>query len=404
MRPPARRPGVLRIVLVLGLLEAFGPFSMDLYLPQLPQLAADLDVPAALAQATMSACMIGLGVGQLIAGPLSDRFGRRRPLLIGVTAFALLSVMCAVAPGIEVLLLARFAQGVAGSAGIVISLAVARDLFSGTELSRMLSLLLLVSGSAPVVAPLIGGQLAAVMDWRGVFWVLGGVGAALLALVVLGLPETLATGDRHTGRAALGGHLGSVLRDRLFLAVLAATAAGGVAFFAYLSMSSFVLQDGFGLTAQTFSLVFAANATASIAGGQCSRLLVTRLGPLRMYLLGASAAALACVALLVLVLCGAGLAGVIAALLVFMFVAGTSGPNGSTLALAQHGARAGTASALLGMSTYVFGPAIVPLASLGGVTATTMAVVMAVAALAAAAFAWYGVRPAAAYVPAAEPG
>ncbi|WP_141872715.1 multidrug effflux MFS transporter [Microbacterium saperdae] len=387
----------LRAMLVLGMLEAFGPLSMDLYLPQLPQLAASLGTTEALGQATMSACMIGLGLGQLVAGPLSDRFGRRRPLMVGVTAFAALSVLCAVAPNIELLLLARFLQGLAGSAGIVICLAIARDQFEGAELSRMLSLLFLVSGTAPIIAPVLGGQLARIMDWRGIFWVLGAIGVVLLLVVVFALPETLRPAERHGGGLrALGGHAGAVVRDRLFLAVLCAAAGGGVAFFTYLSMSSFVLQDEFGLSPQTFSLAFAAGALASIVGSQTSRLVVRRWGPLRVYLGGVTATLIATAAFLVLALTGTGVLGVVIALIGFMLCSGIGGPNGQTLALAHHGSRAGTASALLGMATFLFGPVLAPVAAgIGGTNAVTMAVTMAIAAAVAALAAWAFVRPAA---------
>ncbi|MBO9624796.1 MAG: multidrug effflux MFS transporter [Microbacterium sp.] len=389
--------GTVHAMLVLGLLEAFGPLSMDLYLPQLPQLAASLGASEALGQATMSACMIGLGLGQLVAGPLSDRFGRRRPLMVGVAAFALLSVLCALAPSIELLLVARFLQGLAGSAGIVICLAIARDQFEGVELSRMLSLLFLVSGTAPIIAPVVGGQLAGIMDWRGIFWVLGGVGVALLVVVLLAVPETLDLNRRHGGGLrVLAGHTGAVVRDRLFVAVLCAGAAGGVAFFTYLSMSSFVFQEQFGLAPQAFSLAFAAGALANIAGGQLSRLVVRRLGPLHVYLGGITATLVATSTFLALALSGVGVLGVIAALVGFMLCAGIGGPNGQTLALAHHGARAGTASALLGMSSFLFGPVLAPLAAgIGGTTAVTMALTMTIAASVAALAAWLVVRPAA---------
>lgn len=399
------RMSVLRAMLVLGVLEAFGPLSMDLYMPQLPHLAAGFGVSDALAQATMSACMVGLGVGQLLSGPLSDRIGRRRPLIAGVLAFVAMSAVCAIAPTIEVLLAARFLQGVAGSAGIVISLAVARDMFSGVALSRMLSLLMIVSGSMPIVAPLIGGQLAHIMDWRGVFWVLAGIGIALVAVVAFGLPETLEPHARHGGGfAQLRSHMAAALRDRLFVAVVAASCVSGIAFFAYLSMAAFVLEGEFGLSPQLFGVVFAINAVGYVIGGQLSRLVVVRLGPRAVYLGGMIVNAAGTCVLLALVLVGASPPAVIAALTLFMFTAGLSGPNGQTLALTHHGERAGTASALSGAAMFAVGPIVAPLAALQGTTATTMAILMAAGTAAAALIAWYAVRPASRALHRSSPG
>ncbi|RZU66254.1 DHA1 family bicyclomycin/chloramphenicol resistance-like MFS transporter [Microterricola gilva] len=384
---------VRRSVLVLGALEAFGPLSMDLYMPTLPQLAASLDTSDALAQATMSVCMIGLGLGQLVAGPLSDRFGRRRPLLIGIALFALFSLACVFAPTIELLLLARLMQGLAGSAGVVISLAIARDLYSGAELSRMLSLLIVVGATAPIVAPIVGGQLALFMDWRGIFGVLACVGVAIFVLAFAGLRETLPTENRHSGGfRTTTSHVRLLSRDRLFLMILIASAAAGVAFFSYLSMSSFVLQDEFGLSPQQFSLLFAVNALANMAGSQLSRLVVRRHGPARTYLTGQAVAAVSAVGLLVVVLAGGGVLAVLIALCLFLFSAGIGGPNGTTLALGGHAERAGTASALLGTAMFVAGPVIAPLAALGGATALAMSMTIAIATVISATLAWTIVR------------
>lgn len=376
---------VRRSILVLGMLEAFGPLSMDLYLPQLPQLASSLHTSDALGQLTMSVCMVGLGLGQLVAGPLSDRFGRRRPLLVGVALFTVFSLACVLAPTVQVLLVARLLQGLAGSAGLVITMAVARDLYSGADLSRMLSLLTLVSASAPIVAPVAGGALALAMDWRGVFLVLAGAGAALFLLALLGLKETLPAGARHGGgMRVLGAHFGSLSRDPVFVLVVIAAAAGGTAFFAYLSMSSFVLQDGFGLSPQLFALCFAGNALANLLGAQLSRLLVRRAGPTRLYVAGQLASVAAAGLLLAAVLLGWGLAGVVTALPLWLFASGLGGPNGTTLALGAHAARAGTAAAVLGTVTFTVGPIVGPLASLGGASALAMAATIAAASLAAA--------------------
>lgn len=391
----AQRPmGLLRITLVLGALEAFGPLSMDLYLPQLPQLARTLDTTDALAQATMSVCMIGLGLGQLISGPLSDSFGRKRPLVTGVVLFALLSAVCAIAPTIEVLLAARFLQGLAGSAGVVISMAVARDLFQGVELSRMLSLLALVTSLTPIIAPVIGGQLARIMDWRGIFWVLAGVGVVLVCVAHFGLRETLTAG-RHTG-SVLGttvAHTREILRDPLFVALMIGACLSGAAFFSYLSMSSFVMQDQFGLTPQLFSLVFAVNALAQLGGAQVSRFFVARAGTARMYLIGQLSGATASIVLLVATLAGAPVLLVIVLLALYLGANGLGGPNGTTLALGHHGSRAGTASALLGMAMFAAGAVAAPLVSaFAGTSAITMVSSIAAGSSAAALVAGLAVR------------
>lgn len=373
--------GVLRLTLVLGLLDSFGPLSMDLYLPQLPDLTRSLETSDALAQATMSVAMIGLGLGQLIAGPLSDRYGRKIPLVTGVALFAVLSVLCALAPSIQLLLVARFFQGLAGSAGVVISLAIARDLFHGVELSRMISLLALVTASAPIIAPVIGGQLARVMDWRGIFLVLAGVGLALLAVAIFGLQEThpaeLRATETTTGSPLV--HMGQALRDPLFTTILCAGALSGVAFFAYLSMSPFVLQNQFGLTPQLFSLFFAVNAICSLTGSQISRLLVSRLGPTRVYLTGQTLAGTVGLGLIIATLCAAPVWVVLTLLALFLGAAGLGGPNGTAIALSTQGKRAGTASALLGTSMFVMGGLLAPLISFfAGTSAITMTAVIAV--------------------------
>lgn len=386
--------GLLRLTLVLGALEAFGPLSMDLYLPQLPQLARTLDTTDALAQTTMSVCMVGLGLGQLIAGPLSDRFGRKRPLVLGVVLFTVFSVLCAIAPSIEVLLIARFMQGLAGSAGVVISMAVARDLFEGIALSRMLSLLALVTSVTPIIAPVIGGQLARFMDWRGIFFVLAGVGVVLSCVAAFGLRETLHEG-RHEGAvfSTTASHISATLREPLFVLIMCASALGGVAFFSYLSMSSFVFQGEFGFTPQLFSIIFAINALAQLGGSQLSRVLVMRLGPARMYLTGQIAGAAATTLLLVGTMLGASPLVFVVLLALALGAFGLSGPNGSTLALSAHGSRAGTASALLGAAMFVVGAVVAPAVSaLAGTSALVMGASLAIGSCAAAVLGVFAIR------------
>jgi len=383
-----------RSILVLGSLSVFGPLSMDLYLPALPALARDLGTSDSLAQLTMSVCMLGLGVGQLVSGPLSDRFGRRRPLIVGIALFALFSVVCAFAPTIEVLIAARLLQGLAGSAGVVVSMATARDMFSGAELSRMMSLLSLVSSAAPILAPVLGGQLLRFMDWRGIFGVLGGVGAVLCVLALTALRETLPRERRHTGdvRRTLT-QFAAVARDQQYRRVLVVAALMSIGFFAYLTMSPFVFQQQFGVSPATFSLVFALNSIAVLCGTQLSGALVRRTGPRRIYLSSLALSAAGALALLLAALLGAGF-GVFAALLCAMMLAqGLSGPNGSTLALHRHGDRAGTASSVYGVVMFAAGPIVVPLISAAGSSALLMSITIAGATVLAGLWGFLALRP-----------
>lgn len=374
---------IIRLALVLGVLEGFGPLSMDVYMPQLPQLAQSLGTTDALAQATMSVCMIGLGLGQLIAGPLSDRHGRKRPLIVAIIAFTLLSAACALAPSIEFLLVARLLQGLAGAAGMVISLAVARDLFDGVELSKMLSLLAIVTATTPIIAPILGGQLARVMDWRGIFWVLAVIGAGLVLVAVFGLQESHPVHARVQGRTFRTTRVNAVevIRDPVFRWLIVTMACGGIAFFGYLSMSSFVVQNEFGFNPQLFSLIFAVNALCQLSGAQISRFLVGRFGTARLYLGAQIVGALAGLALYLAALLGIPPLGYLVILALFLGTTGINMPNGNALALADHGPRAGTASALLGMATFTAGALIVPVvAALAGSTSIAMAATIAIAA------------------------
>lgn len=386
-----RGPG---LILLLGLLEAFGPLSMDLYMPALPELAESLGTTDTLAQATMSVCMIGLGVGQLIAGPLSDRYGRRRPLLAGVVVFTLFSVACALAPDVEWLLVFRALQGIGGAAGMVITLAIARDLFSGVELSRMLSWLALVGATAPIIAPILGGQLTRIMDWRGIFFVLGALGALLLVSAALWLQESH-TPERRT---AGGGRV--LLRDaRVLLGpgyyryILLISAVSGIAFFSYLSMSSFVMQNGFGVSPQLFGVMFAMGSMCNVIGSQTNRVLVGRFAPLSLYRFGLVIAFAGGALAALSALMGWGMAPFIAGLGLYLASTGFTLPNQHTLALDSHGERAGSAAALLGMSSLIIGPIVSPIVSLGGVTTQTLGYTMVAASALVLAIGLTALRP-----------
>jgi len=392
--PPApaatRRAGLL-VVLVLGGLTATPPLSMDMYLPALPAVTRALHAPAATVQLTLTACLAGMALGQLVVGPMSDRWGRRRPLLTGLAVYVVATALCAVAPNVEFLVAFRLVQGLAGAAGIVIARAVVRDLYDGVAMARFFSTLMLVSGVAPIVAPLVGGQILRVTDWRGVFVVLTFVGAALAILVWTRLPETLAPADRHVGGT------GEALRSmRRLLADLPFTGymlTGGFAFaalFAYISASPFVVQEIYGASPQTFSLLFGLNSVGLVAVGQINgKLLVGRVSMDKVLGAGLAVVVAAATALLLMatgVFGEVGLVPVATALFVLMSAMGVTLPNAQTLALMRTRRSAGSASALLGTSSFLIGAVASPLVGIAGEhTAVPMAVVQLVAALVAVA-------------------
>ncbi|MFG2358581.1 multidrug effflux MFS transporter [Streptomyces sp. NPDC048521] len=391
--PPARAPhrtGPL-VTLLLGSLTATTPLAMDMYLPSLPEVTRSLHAPAVTVQLTLTACMAGLGLGQLVVGPMSDRWGRRRPLLAGLLVYLAATALCALAPTAETLIAFRLVQGLAGAAGVVIVRAVVRDLYDGVAMARFFSTLMLISGAAPIVAPLIGGQILRVTDWRGVFVVLTVVGAVLAALVWVRLPETLPPAERHSGG------VGEALRAmRGLLADLPFTGymlAGGFAFaalFAYVSASPFVIQEIYGASPQTFSLLFGLNSVGLVAAGQVNgKMLVGRVSLDKVLAAGLAVIVLASAALLLMsagVFGETGLAPVAAALFVLMSAMGVTLPNAQSLALLRVRHGAGSASALLGTSSFLVGALASPLVGIAGEhTAVPMAVVQLSGSLVAAA-------------------
>jgi MFS transporter, DHA1 family, multidrug resistance protein len=379
-----RLPSQGRLVVLLGALSAFGPLSMDMYLPGLPSMARDLSAPAWAAQLTITTSMLGLAGGQLVAGPMSDALGRRRPLLAGLAAYMAASLLCAMAPTIWLLLVFRLVQGIAGAAGIVIARAIVRDLHEGVAAARYFALLMLVGGLAPILAPLIGGQLLHVTDWRGIFVVLAGIGAALLLAAWAMLGETLPVAMRHRGGlAATVRVFGGLLRDKPYMGYTLSAGLTFAAMATYISGSPFVLQDIHGVSPQVFSLVFATNAVGIMIASQTSRALVGRYGPRALLGAGVRIAVVGGVGVLVSVLAGLGLAGLLPSLFVMVSSVGVVLPNAAALALADHPRTAGSASALLGLTQFAAGALAAPLAGVGGShTALPMAIVMAVLPLA----------------------
>ncbi|KAF6579651.1 multidrug effflux MFS transporter [Paenibacillus sp. EKM211P] len=376
---------ILWIAFVLGALSAFGPLSIDMYLPSLPTLADNLHTTTSLAQLSLTACLLGLAVGQIVAGPLSDVRGRRGPLVISLILYAAASLLCVFAPNIAVLIALRFIQGLTGSAGIVISRAVARDLYSGKELTRFFSLLMLVNGVAPIAAPVLGGVILNFVSWRGVFMVLCVVGVAMLIAVVLGLPETLPTNRRSSGglKQTLG-TLSHLFADRRFMGYALSQALITGAMFAYIAGSPFVLQDIFGVSPQTYSIIFAVNGLGIVLFSQLTGRLVGRFSERQLLLSGLVISAVAGISLLIVAFTGGQLLAVLIPMFFVVSCVGIVSTTTTSLAMQSQQRSAGSASAMLGLLPLLLGSIASPLVGLGsGTTPVPMAVVIAIAELGA---------------------
>src|SRR3954454_10453094 len=296
---------MVRLVIVLGAVNAIGPLSIDMYLPAFPEIARDFASSATQVQLTLTACVAGLALGQLVIGPLSDRLGRRLPLIAAMSTYSAASVLCSLAPSTPVLMGLRLVQGLAGAGGVVIARAVVRDLHSGAAAVRLFSSLMLVTGLAPILAPLAGGAILGLASWRGIFVVLTGLSALIAVLVAVGLQETLPPERRSDqGLRATLGVMRSLLGDRWFVGHGLAGGLGFGALFAYISGSSFVLQGIYGASPQLYSVLFAVNGLGLIAGSQLNARLVDRYGPATLLRFGLLTIAGAASALLAVVVAG----------------------------------------------------------------------------------------------------
>ncbi|MFC3500229.1 multidrug effflux MFS transporter [Micromonospora krabiensis] len=368
-------PGLLAL---LGLLTAFGPLSLDMYLPAFPAMTHDLGADQARIQLSLTTCLIGMALGQLVTGPLSDRWGRRRPVLAGVAAYALLSLVCAITPNAPALAAARFAQGFAGGMGVVVARAVVRDLHSGRAAAKYFSRLTLVFGVAPVAAPAVGSLVLRFGSWRAIFVTLAVIGLLLAAAVAWRLPETLPAERRSDGGlAATARTMRSLAADRVYVGYALTQGLAFAGLFAYISGSSFVFQDVFGVSDAVFSLVFGLNALALVAAGQANARLLDRSVP-RTLLVGALLVGTVAAAGLLTGAVGGSAWVVGACLFVFVGSLGMVTPNSTALGLDRHPRTAGTAAALMGTVQSVVGALAAPLVGLGGEgSAVPMAAVVA---------------------------
>ena len=369
----------LTMILVLGALVALGPLTIDMYLPALPALTADLATTSSTAQLTLTGTLVGLALGQLVIGPLSDALGRRRPLLAGAALHVAASLAITVAPNVAVLGVLRVLQGVGAAAGAVIALAIIRDLYTGRAAATMFSRLMLVMGVAPVLAPTVGGELLRITSWRGLFVALAVYGVLVLAATAWTLRESLA--PEHRQPAGVGATLrtyGRLLHDRTFVGLVLVAGLTMAGLFGYVAGSSFVFQQQFGLDQQQFGLAFGAGAIFLIAATQLNAYLLRTFEPgtlLLAALVGGSVAGLVLVAAAATGV--GGLAGVLVPMFGVLFAVGLALPNAPALALASHGDAAGTAAALLGAVQFGVGALVSPLVGILGNDAVAMGTVVA---------------------------
>ncbi len=381
---PRYRPDA-KHVLLLGTMAALPAVSTDIYLPSLPEVARDLGTSAAAAQLTMTGMLIGGAVGQLVMGPVSDRFGRRAPVLVGVALHVVVSLLCAIAPAIVPLVALRVAQGFFNASATVVAMALIRDRFVGSDASRLMSRLMLVIGVAPLFAPSLGGLIAGQWGWRSVFVVLALFGVALWVLVALKMPETLPVGRRRPGgvRTALAGYL-HLLRDRHFVALAVLPGLTMAVLMTYVVASPFVLQVGYGLTEHQFALLFAANGIGLVLGAQVNAAVVRRVAPIRVLRVSMVATVFLTGGLLAVVLSGAGgLWALLVVLWLVLALVNFAPPNATAIALGRHGTMAGTAAAFIGSLQAGTGGVVANLSGVLGGDAVAMAAVMAAASVVA---------------------
>ncbi|KOP30705.1 MFS transporter [Exiguobacterium sp. BMC-KP] len=360
-------PRRLTLILILGSLAALGPLSIDMYLPAFPDMSRSFDASASLIQLSLTACMLGMALGQLIVGPLSDVRGRKRPLMIALFAYLLASLACAMAPTIEVLIALRFVQGAAGASGIVISRAIVRDLFEGPELTRFFAALSLVNGTAPILAPVIGGQILRFGDWHFVFYLLAILSTMMLLAVALRLPETLPLDRRVEGNLTTTlKTFGRLLTDRVFIGYAFAQAFVMGAMFAYISGSPFVLQNIYGASPQQFSFLFGLNGIGIILAAQIAGRLAGRVDSERLMRISLTIVASASILLFLALTLTDQLIFVMIPLFFVVSSVGLISTLGFTLAMQNYGSTAGSASALLGLLPMLVGSLVSPLVGIMG--------------------------------------
>jgi len=365
------------LILILGSLTAFGPLSIDMYLPALPNIASDLSASTSLVQISLTATLLGLGFGQLIFGPLSDIHGRRKPLTFTLIAFTLSSILIALSPNITFFIFFRFLQGFTGAAGIVIARAAARDLYSGKDLTKFIASLALVNGAAPILAPVFGGIILNFTTWVGVFYILALIGILMYAGVIFFLPETLQKENRaESGIFSVLKTFSKLLKDKFFMGIAITQAFIMGSMFAYIAGSPFILQNLYGVSPQQFSFFFALNSIGIVISAQTSGRLATYFKEINILFFGVIMSFSGSILLAIVVWQELSLAFISFALFVVVSSVGVVSPTAFSLAMETQGKSAGSASAFLGLIPFLGGAIVSPLVGLAGeLSATPLAVI-----------------------------
>ncbi len=377
--PSARvgRSSMAKWVLLLGSMAALGALTTDMYLPSLPEVATELGTGASAVQFTITGTLIGGALGQLVIGPLSDRYGRRAPVFAGLALHIVASLLCLVAYSVVPLIALRMIQGVGNAAAGVVAIAVIRDRMTGSDASALLSRLMLVIGVAPLLAPTIGSAFAHVWGWRSVFVALALLGVGLFGIVWRFLPETLPAERRLRSSRGVVRSYRILATDGAFMAYAVLPGLTLGALFAYVAGSPFVLRDGFGLTSGQFALLFAVNGAGLVLGAQINAALVRRHAPIRIIRLAAPLAVASALVLAVITVTGVGgLIGLLVPLFFVLFFGSLIPPNASAIALGRHGERAGAAAAFIGALQAGVAGIIAPIVGVLGGDAPAMSLVM----------------------------
>ena len=370
------------LLLALALLSATAPFATDMYLPTLPAVGAEFGAPDSIVQLTLSGFFVGMALGQLMVGPISDAIGRRRLLVAGAIVALVASAIAALSPSIAIFVAARFVQGLGGGACVVLARAMVPDLLSGREAAKTYSMLMAILAIAPAVAPIVGGLLAEPIGWRGIYWVLTGLHAVQLLVVLKIVPETGgqspgsqgATGQKFLARVL--SNYAAVLKSPRFWGFLTAMAFAFASMFCYIAASSFVFQQEFGLSPRGYAAVFALNAVGMCVGSFVNSRCIDKFGTKKVMLGGLRLALLGNVLLLIAVLSGAGLVWVILALLLCISPNGVIMGNSTAMATGLMRTRAGSVTAIMGFGQSVLAAVVGPLMGLGGNTAVVMSLGM----------------------------